>query len=757
MSAPAVESGGRFAIPREVSRGIGIVVDAILLILVVLPPALAVASVDLDPTLPFDLVVLIALAGLVIGILFSFAPAGGKVLHPIALVAGVGAVVYLTARILPDAPPEATTSERVGDLANQLISWLRVVIGGGQATNNLLFLLLLALIAWLVGYFGAWAVFRERSAWWPVTVSATALTLVLANFPSVYGLMLFELTGALLLIGRVNLQNRQDLWTAVGLRQPGGVGFRGFQLSLLLALLIVALTWIAPAALSSESISESLGLSHRPWQQAQAEFNRLFGGLQGQNDASQSGFGQALTLHGAFNLTDTPVLRVQSPKPEYWRAVVYDQYTHHGWLSSDPIDQRVLPSGADVLRPPDQQRTDLVQQMTVLESRGQYLVGASQPVLFNQQVRAEAFADNAGGETDLIAVLATQPVTANSQYTVISSVSTASEAELRQASTSYPAEVSQRYLTLPPIPGRVQNLAVQLTTSSNNPYDKAVAVETYLRSLPYSLNVPDPPPNQDGVDYFLFVSKTGYCDYFASAMAVMLRSVGIPARVVSGYATGQRQPDGSYLVKDSDSHTWVEAYFPPYGWIPFEPSGSWPRFERGNGASASSSAGSATPTPQAAPTVNPVSGQTGATPTPTPMPTPTAPNAQSALVPKPAPNQSPPLFWLILLALVGLAALLWYLWEKDLRNLPPPVASYARMARLARLLGIGPRLQETPIEFGSTLAHVVPEAGSSPARLAEEYARYRFGGQSGESPDRLRSWWRFVRNAMLRRIGRLRR
>src|SRR6185312_13752952 len=182
----------------------------------------------------------------------------------------------------------------------------------------------------------------------------------------------------------------------------------------------------------------------------------------------------------------------------------------------------------------DQKRTNLVQQVTVLTPRGQYLVGASQPVLFSQSVHAEAFSDSASGQADLVAVLATQPLQENSQYSVTSEVSTASEADLRQASQAYPAEVRQRYLALPPVPGRVHNLAVQLTDSANNPYDKAVAVESYLRSLPYSLSVPEPPPNQDGVDYFLFTTKTGYCDYFASAMAVMMRSEGVPARVVSG-------------------------------------------------------------------------------------------------------------------------------------------------------------------------------------------------------------------------------
>src|SRR5439155_4282449 len=134
-----------------------------------------------------------------------------------------------------------------------------------------------------------------------------------------------------------------------------------------------------------------------------------------------------------------------------------------------------------------------------------------------------------GSGVDFIAAQSVLPLQADTRYSVTSQISTATAAELRTASRAYPTEIQQHYLPLPTVPTRVLQLGQQLTATAPDPYDKAVAVETYLRAMPYSLDPPAPPDNQDGVDFFLFESKTGYCDYFASAMAVLLRGEGVPA------------------------------------------------------------------------------------------------------------------------------------------------------------------------------------------------------------------------------------
>jgi hypothetical protein len=121
----------------------------------------------------------------------------------------------------------------------------------------------------------------------------------------------------------------------------------------------------------------------------------------------------------------------------------------------------------------------------------------------------------------------------------------------------------------------------------DNPYDKADAIEKLLRTFKYNQGIAAPPGNQDGVDYFLFDVREGYCDYYASAMVVMLRSVGVPARFVVGYTPGepkeqeeQSDDDPVYRVLERNAHAWPEVYFPSYGWIQFEPTASEPLLSR---------------------------------------------------------------------------------------------------------------------------------------------------------------------------------
>lgn len=132
------------------------------------------------------------------------------------------------------------------------------------------------------------------------------------------------------------------------------------------------------------------------------------------------------------------------------------------------------------------------------------------------------------------------------------------------------------FLRLPSsLPPRVGELARELTRDATSPYDQALLVEQYLRSLPYTLDAPAPPAGRDFTDYFLFDLRRGYCTYSSTAMAVMLRTLGIPTRWVQGFAVPVSGEAGTYVVHNSQAHAWVEAYFSGYGWVAFDPT---PRF-----------------------------------------------------------------------------------------------------------------------------------------------------------------------------------
>lgn len=160
-------------------------------------------------------------------------------------------------------------------------------------------------------------------------------------------------------------------------------------------------------------------------------------------------------------------------------------------------------------------------------------------------------------------------------YEAWSDISRPTAAQLRQARANGAREVSELYLKLPDIDSRIPQLARRITSSANNNYDRAALIEHYLQTqFGYTLQLP-PANVDDPLANFLFVRKRGHCEYFASAMAVMLRTLGIPTRVITGFRTGEfNDLSGKYVVRSSDAHAWVEAYFPDYGWISFDPTPS---------------------------------------------------------------------------------------------------------------------------------------------------------------------------------------
>jgi len=158
------------------------------------------------------------------------------------------------------------------------------------------------------------------------------------------------------------------------------------------------------------------------------------------------------------------------------------------------------------------------------------------------------------------------------RYEAYSDVGALSPAELRGAGRDFPPTIAAIYLQLPALDPRIARLATQIAASSRNDFDKASAIENYLRAhFGYTLELPRTAP-EDPVASFLFERKRGHCEYFASAMAVMLRTLGIPSRVVNGFRSDEfNDVTGNYVIRAKNAHSWVEAYFPGYGWRTFDP------------------------------------------------------------------------------------------------------------------------------------------------------------------------------------------
>lgn len=160
----------------------------------------------------------------------------------------------------------------------------------------------------------------------------------------------------------------------------------------------------------------------------------------------------------------------------------------------------------------------------------------------------------------------------NMHYDAVSEIPAVPPQTLRAASADYPPEILATYLQLPQLDPRIKELAAQVTAHDANPFDKAADIARYLRTrYGYTLDLSDM-NHRDPLAYFLFVKRAGHCEYFASAMVVMLRTLGIPARYATGFLPGEYNDLAQdYIVRASDAHSWVEVYFPGYGWITFDP------------------------------------------------------------------------------------------------------------------------------------------------------------------------------------------
>ena len=351
---------------------------------------------------------------------------------------------------------------------------------------------------------------------------------------------------------------------------------------------------------------------------------------------------------------------------------------------------------------------------------------------------------------DVVSVRTVGPSSAGNSYSATASVSTATESDLYSAGIEYPGWILDRYLQLPDtMPSRVIDLAQELTRDIETPYEKTMAICSYLRALNYTLDIGAPPDGTDGVDYFLFDLKKGYCTHFASAMTVLLRASGVPSRMVAGYGPGElmEQYGPGEIVPDPhgawqdwrwtfavhNSHSWSEVFFPGYGWIPFEPTPIRALIARGEFGFPPQDAG----------------GAGGST---------VKPDDEGAGDPAIKPDSNAggiPLNVRLLGVFLGLAsfgAIIWLGWRRLFGQVSEPRAAYARVGYLAALSRMGPTENLTPQEYGRKLAAAVPDMAAALGQIVRTYVRVSYSKHGVNSEDRsnVARAWPQVRNHLLR-------
>jgi transglutaminase-like putative cysteine protease len=262
--------------------------------------------------------------------------------------------------------------------------------------------------------------------------------------------------------------------------------------------------------------------------------------------------------------------------PYYWRSNTYDTYIGNGWVTGR-TDHSEYVAGEHIRQETPSNSRLVAQRTRSVPELGGLLYSAGALMTVDQPFSV----DWRTPDDDFGAVLLEPSISSR----VESLVPEISPQLLRESGLQYPDWVTSKYLRLnESVPDRVITLSRELTATARTPYDRAEAIETFLRGFEYSLDIAAPPPNRDIVDYFLFDLQKGYCDYYASSMVVLARAAGLPARMVIGYHTGKYNAElDAYLVSEAEAHSWPEIYFPGYGWVEFEPTAGRPALIRGEG------------------------------------------------------------------------------------------------------------------------------------------------------------------------------
>lgn len=289
-------------------------------------------------------------------------------------------------------------------------------------------------------------------------------------------------------------------------------------------------------------------------------------------------------LGGPFKADPTIVFTARTQNKHYWRVETKDFYTGKGWGISENPKKISFKNKNDVVSWYEQNTKTETTEATITMQKsyphltypaGLVSVEASSDVSYSVDPFSEKiYTMNEDSSTTL------------HSYKVTYEIPEFSIENLKAVKTNEGQETNPYFMTkytqLPEsLPQRVKDLAVNLTNDKDNRYDKVLAIENYFtdNSFTYeSTNVLFPAKSQDYVDQFLFDTKSGYCNNFSTSMIVLLRSAGIPARWVKGYTEGTldntlASAEGAdvYTITNDNAHSWVEVYFPGYGWIPFEP------------------------------------------------------------------------------------------------------------------------------------------------------------------------------------------
>lgn len=649
-------------------------------------------------------------------------------------------------------------------------AWTDLVVNGDPVTRETgHHLLVLGLIVWATGQFAAFAVFRHRRPLSAVVVIGAILVgnMAATVINQLNYLMIFSLASLFLLI-RLHALDEQATWARRRIGDPATVGslyLRGGTVFIIIA--VVGAFALTATARSSPLAGAWEDL--KPWLlDVSAAIQRFLPTGLDSRGIGAIQFGPNAPIQSIWSTDDGLAVSVQRPIGDetdyYWRAIAYDHFNGYGWDWTDEPARMERAAGEELLtgtldEPMGEGGTEVTFTVTPDTYRSTFVLSPLAPVAIDRDSVVLGLGDKGFFEAIQIG--------SSSAYTLTARIPARGDVPggltenlLRVAGTDYPKAITDRYLQVGDAMGPesrklLDDILRKIEADpllSDNPYDVARTIEKEFRStarFEYDPNILDVEcGDRSSAECFAW-SKRGFCQQYATTMAILLREHGIPARFVQGFLPGD--PDkktGIELIYNRQAHAWVEVWFPGHGWVPFDPTGG--------GLARAEPLPSGKPVQSAPPTASPSFSSGDPRDEDGPNPRRSFNSGAGPVRPGAGGPGAGPFIVVGLVIVAAVLALAFASWRRGPRGPITPEGVYAGVGRLAARFGFGPRPTQTAYEYAAALGDVLPDIRPelhtvAAAKVEVAYGRRTLGEERIQA---LRESYRRLRVAMLRLLFR---
>jgi transglutaminase-like putative cysteine protease len=499
-------------------------------------------------------------------------------------------LVFLTRQLLgmiEFGEAETYLGDRLIILAGRVLLGLNEFSAGRPVKDPLFFVTIFCIPYWFAALISGYQLTRHANALAAVLPNGIMMFVIYFNhytthdYSWMFGLYIFV---ALLLVGRQKYLIDRENWRErhVHISPESGIDFN--NTIMISAVILILLAWMAPSPLAFntqartawQTISKKIFSKNEPFENmfAAAKNEKIPVADYYRNELSLGT--QAKQSAAVAFLVYVPPTAIEIPRL-YWRGRVYDTFENGRWITTAVDGLNYEPQDGNFKIPDIENRISMSFTFNIYIKGQSILYSAAQPLWVSQRANIVYKKIPEAESMDIVVTQASPRLEAGDSYLVKALVANPTIAELRTSRAEYPSWVTERYLQLPnDFSVRIQSLAFEITADQENLYEKVAAITNYLRTeIKYEPSISFPAGTTDPLEYFLFDVKKGFCNYYASAEVLMLRSIGIPARLAVGFAQGESNLQNTfYTVRERDAHAWPEVYFPNYGWIEFEPTGN---------------------------------------------------------------------------------------------------------------------------------------------------------------------------------------